>query len=483
MRGKIESKSWFEVSRAGLRQLQEGKPKHFVARELIQNAWDESIKTCEVTAAWKDGVANLLVVDDSPEGFRNLADAFTLFAPTYKRADPQKRGRFNIGEKQALSVCESARITTTKGTLRFDKEGRKKSTTARPGGSEVAVTVKMTRQEFEELLATVKSYLVPTGIEFVVNGEGLAYRPPYKVIEATLPTEVEQDGVLRRTQRKTAAHILKTEGKSRLYEMGIPVTEIDCQFDIDVQQKVPLSTDRETVPLSFLALLYAEVLNATHEDIPSERSSDVWVREATKHPRVNPDAVKSIVKKRYGEKVVVANVRDANSIDEALSHGYRVVYGSEMSKEEWENIKQANAIPSSSEVFGTGIANAKDIEPDSNMEAVAQLVKKIAKRCLGVEVAVSFAKWEGVAAQYGDRTLTFNVGVLGRKFFEPIVDARIIDLVVHELGHERGSHTEASYHESITAMTGQLVMLALREPNFFQVGSGKLKESSRPVTL
>src|SRR3989338_780156 len=115
MRGKIESKSWFEVSRAGLRQLQEGKPKHFVARELIQNAWDESIKTCEVAAAWKHGVATMLVVDDSPKGFRNLADAFTLFAPTYKRADPQKRGRFNIGEKQALSVCESARITTTKG--------------------------------------------------------------------------------------------------------------------------------------------------------------------------------------------------------------------------------------------------------------------------------------------------------------------------------------------------------------------------------
>ena len=36
--------SWFEVSKEGLKQLQLGKPKHYVARELIQNAWDEDIR-------------------------------------------------------------------------------------------------------------------------------------------------------------------------------------------------------------------------------------------------------------------------------------------------------------------------------------------------------------------------------------------------------------------------------------------------------
>ncbi|MEK7783019.1 MAG: hypothetical protein AAB279_03720, partial [Candidatus Binatota bacterium] len=79
--------------------MQEGKPKHFIARELVQNAWDESTKKCEFKAEWKNGVANISVTDDSPEGFRDLSDAFTLFAPTYKRADPTKRGRFNLGEK------------------------------------------------------------------------------------------------------------------------------------------------------------------------------------------------------------------------------------------------------------------------------------------------------------------------------------------------------------------------------------------------
>lgn len=35
----MKNKSWFEASKEGLRELQEGKPKHFIARELIQNAY------------------------------------------------------------------------------------------------------------------------------------------------------------------------------------------------------------------------------------------------------------------------------------------------------------------------------------------------------------------------------------------------------------------------------------------------------------
>ena len=477
---RAASKDWFEVSPEGLRQLQEGKPKHFIARELVQNAWDESTKKCEFKAEWKNGVANISVTDDSPEGFRDLSDAFTLFAPTYKRADPTKRGRFNLGEKQVLSVCESARISTTKGALFFDKGGRRYSRKARESGSEVSVTVRVSKREFEELLEVVKSYLVPEEVEFIVNGVAIRHREPFKVIEATLMTEIEQDSVLRRTQRKTKVHILKQNGKARLYEIGIPVEEIDCQFDIDVQQKVPLSTDRETVPLSYLSALYAEVLNATHEEVAPEQASDIWVREAAKHERISPKAVRNVIKKRYGEKVVVANVRDMNSIDEALSHGYKVVYGNEMSKEEWDNVRKAGAMSSSSEVFGSGIAGAKSIEPDGNMKSVEQLVRKIAERCLGIEVRIRFASWQGVAAQYGDRTLTFNVGVLGRKFFEPLVGARIIELVVHELAHERGHHTEASYHEAITKMTGQLVMLALDEPEFFQVNQEKQERVKEP---
>ena len=108
----MNEKKWFEVSRKGLKQLQEGKPKEFVVRELIQNAWDEDISKCYVTIIQKDGTANILVEDDCPEGFKDITHAFTLFAPTCKRSDPQKRGRFNIGEKQVLAICRHAIVKT-----------------------------------------------------------------------------------------------------------------------------------------------------------------------------------------------------------------------------------------------------------------------------------------------------------------------------------------------------------------------------------
>ena len=108
------------VDTKGLRALQEGKPKTFIINELTQNAWDEDIKYCKLDISYKDGLVTLIVEDDSPEGFKDLRHAFTLFADTYKRKDATKRGRFNLGEKQVVVCSESTVIETTKGTVIFD---------------------------------------------------------------------------------------------------------------------------------------------------------------------------------------------------------------------------------------------------------------------------------------------------------------------------------------------------------------------------
>lgn len=459
--------SWFEVSKEGLKQLQLGKPKHYVARELIQNAWDEEVKVCKFISDWNNGIASISVEDDSPEGFRNLKDAFTLFAPTYKRANPEKRGRFNLGEKQALAICENAEIETTKGTVMFEKSGRKESRKSRKTGSKVSVELKMTKTEYNEMLEVIKNYLVPENIEFLINGEKVVYSKPYKIIRISLPTEIEENGIIKKTSRLSNVNILQTDGKSYLYEMGIPVIEIDCQFGIDVQQKIPLSVDRDSVPHSYVTTLYAEVLNATYQDVKEEDSSQVWVREAAANKRVSSDAVKNIIDKRYGDKVVVANPFDKNSIDDAISAGYKVITGNELSKEEWSNIRNAEAIKSSSDIFGHGLASSEPYQADENMLAVAKLAKKIAKKCLNIDIHVSFAKWDGVSAQYGDKCLSFNVKSLGKTFFDPPLSSRTLDIILHELGHEHGNHTEKTYHEAITKMASELILVAIENQEFF----------------
>lgn len=463
----MSSKNWFDVSTAGLRQLQEGKPKHYILRELIQNCWDEPINRCTITTAWGQGRAEIEVRDDSPEGFKDITHAFTLFAPTYKRAEPEKRGRFNAGEKQLLALCDWASIKTTKGTVIFSKDGRRQSRSKTYGGSIITLHVKMLKSEYDDMLEVVKSYITPMHIILIVNGESIPNRFPLQFFEATLPTEFEEDGVFRRTQRKTKIHLHLPQGKAWLYEMGIPVQELECKYSVDVQQKVPLSIDRDSVPQSFLTVLYAEVLNATHQDLKPEESSEAWIHEASESKRIIPEAIKTVIEKRYGSKVVVATPTDRNSIDEALSRGFKVVHGSELSGAEWENVRKAEAIPSSSQLFGSSTAAGEPVEPTIMMLSFRNLAERIAKQCLGIEIQVRFMKWDGVAAQYGNKTLTMNVKALGADWFIKAPLSKRIALILHELAHENGSHTEHSYHETLTNLGGELVELALRNPKFF----------------
>ena len=122
------TRQWFDVDRTGLGKQAEQHGKGRLVGELIQNALDEAdVTRIDVALALVPGrpLADLTVEDDSPEGFRDLAHAYTLFAESYKRTNPEQRGQFNFGEKLVLAVCETATIATTKGTVLFDpEEGR-----------------------------------------------------------------------------------------------------------------------------------------------------------------------------------------------------------------------------------------------------------------------------------------------------------------------------------------------------------------------
>lgn len=119
---------WFDIDKGGLAKLMARRGKAFILYELIQNAWDQrsSIVHVELTKAG-ERVAVLPVDDDDPEGFADLRHAWTLFAESGKKADPERRGRFNLGEKLVLAVCEEASISSTSGTVMFDAKGRHRS--------------------------------------------------------------------------------------------------------------------------------------------------------------------------------------------------------------------------------------------------------------------------------------------------------------------------------------------------------------------
>ena len=234
-----QTKNWFEVSKEGLKELQSGKPKHFILRELVQNAWDEDISVCQVNLNYTNGLSEISVLDDNPEGFKDLRDSYTLFRTTIKRSNPNQRGRFNIGEKQAIALSQKAEIITTKGSVRFDKKGRHHSKKKLKQGSRITLWVKMTIKEYTEIFTNLERYLVPKKIKFSVSGyskmgvysnTNYHYRKPDKITEASLETEILENDQLKRVWRKTKIHTLKKwDDQAWLYELGLPVCEIDCK--------------------------------------------------------------------------------------------------------------------------------------------------------------------------------------------------------------------------------------------------------------
>src|SRR5438552_11127174 len=172
------SNQWFEVDRSGLSKQAEQHPKGRLVGELVQNALDEpGVTQIAVTLAPLPGrpLADLTVEDDAPEGFRDLSHAYTLFAESYKRGNPEQRGQFNLGEKMVLAVCESASISTTKGTVVFDPdEGRvERPRRKRERGSVFQGRIRMTREEFPQVCDYLRSLLLPEGIVVTFNGDRL----------------------------------------------------------------------------------------------------------------------------------------------------------------------------------------------------------------------------------------------------------------------------------------------------------------------
>src|ERR1700693_6044499 len=98
----MKNNHWFDVDKAGLGKQAEEQPKGRLVGELIQNALDEAgVTRIDVTLTPVTGrpLADLTVEDDAPEGFHDLTHAYTLFAHSRKRGNPEQRGQYNLGEK------------------------------------------------------------------------------------------------------------------------------------------------------------------------------------------------------------------------------------------------------------------------------------------------------------------------------------------------------------------------------------------------
>jgi len=199
------TRKWVEVDLDGLRKKLKRRGIRYAIFEPLQNALDEDVTRVDVTLPRPvNGSTVLTVTDDSPTGFRDLADAYTMFKTSYKQIDATKRGIFNLGEKLVLALCDEASIETTTGTVRFDAAGRHVGRKKTAKGSIFTGKMKLTIAEWEELCEAVK-LLIPSAPVFF-NEQEIPSRKPIHEFEATLPTVLaNEDGELRRSMEDQRA--------------------------------------------------------------------------------------------------------------------------------------------------------------------------------------------------------------------------------------------------------------------------------------
>lgn len=469
--------SWFDVDKKGLAALVEGRDKSFVLYELIQNALDEpGVKRIDVVVKPEEGrpYVEVIVEDDAPDGFRDMTHAFTMFAPSRKKANPEERGIWNMGEKLVLALCREATVVSTKGAFAFTDSGRRPSRERRDHGSMFHGFVRMTRDEMAEMIEAARRILVPSEIRLSINGDVVPPRLPMKEFKATLQTVIAgEDGVPRKRTRATVVRLHPVmEGETAtLHEMGIPVVAIECAWHVDVGQKVPLNMNRDNVPPTWLRGLRSEVLNNAHALLPKDQAGDAWVTEATTDERASVASVSAVLDARYGEKRVAYDPSDLEANSRAVAAGFVVIHGRELPKATWGKVRDAGlaqpagrVTPGHFETFSSDGRPVKEIECSKwtpGMGNVAFLYQAMARVLLGVDLNVRIVADAAVtgAASYSPGELMLNKFRLGGSFFEEGPSVRVLSLGIHELAHHLASnHLSDEFHEACCLLGAKMAL-------------------------
>jgi hypothetical protein len=488
----VSAASWYESDKKGLERIARRRGLTYVLFELLQNAWDTVAKEVKVSFEPVDGrpLCDVTVADDDPDGFVDLSHAWTLFAESAKKGDPQKRGRFNFGEKLVLAVCESAEIVSTTGNVRFDDDGRHVGRRRTEKGSVFSGRVRMTREELAEVRAAAHRLLPPPGIATIVDGETLQARTPIKSLTGTLSTVIaDADGFLVSRQRETRLDVYAAMEHDEdgapsgwLYELGIPVCPTGDHWDVNIAQKVPVNLERNSVSEAYLRTVRVLILNEMFGQLKPEDAVSPAIQEALTDSRVKPDAVEAVLTHQFGEKRAIWDPSDLEANRRLVADGYTVIPGNTFSKPAWQNIRASGAALPSGKILPTPKPYSDDpnapmaqfIPEDewtAALRTMAEYAAEYGWRLIHRAITVRFEKGRMTsdwAANYGAATLTFNYERLGKSWFERGPREDVNALLIHEFAHQAASnHLSTEFYHELQRLGAKSTDLALRDPEFF----------------
>ena len=394
-----------------------------------------------------------------------------------------KRGRFSAGDKYVLALMRQATVTSTTGQIIFQQNGQRKTADkCTEVGSEFKGVLTMSDEDYNDIMLKIFSIIPPANIATFVNGKQVAVRKPVHTFQVTLPTEVADDaGILRSRKREATVNLYAVQAgeKPTLYEMGIPVVEIDnnIRWHVDIGQKVPLNIERDNVTPSYMRDVFAAVLAEKVNELSEEEASAAWVTTAMESPKASKETLQGVVDKRFGAGAVRRDYTDKGSNREAQSQDRKVVERAAFPKAVWENMNNKDILPKAGKVCPTDFTELIPIETfpaeqwTSEMKAYADLLTKMAPLLINHTVTVEYikddrAEFRGCTRwRKGAFLMEINLQ------YHNVADWQgNLYLMLHEFAHHKvqsNDHLWKVFYYTVNVLGAKLVKLSLQQPELF----------------
>jgi hypothetical protein len=472
----------FEVDAEGWRESNAGRPAAHLVRELIQNVFDEKATQLDVQVEWvaTEG-ARILVVDDVEGGIRDPSLIFTIWKSD-KQDSPTKRGRMGRGLKELIAVADHTLIVTQGGpALEFTRHrgGNWERTSPRKvrpeKGTRVTAEVGAWRKrDVDAVVGYLRQMRPPPGLTFTVNGQVVERVEASERHELRLPTVVFVDEGSGRAARErtaeTAVELFAEPGAmaaSWLYEMGIPVEEIDFPLSVDVGQRVPLREKRDTVTEAYRRELFAKLLNLRIGQLAPEQLRDSFVLTAAQGARHLTEETKRKVADAWTEGRAFAST----------SGDFQHATGQHIPAMQLRKLPQA--VRDLVREVGTDVRQVMAERESAACVRVAevnmtvaqeQLIRVFAWIAAGINRPCSMHIYDGRPGCSADfsrssRTLRLFRENLGDAWFERPLGAAQLGLLIHELGHWSANEGDAhgmEFHSDVECVGGAIAAFLLR---------------------
>lgn len=469
----VTKKKRFEIDDEGFRNQISESPLWRQFQEMISNAFDEkTVNYIEVTVGGNESEV-MFSITDNGDGFKDYRDIYTLYKDSYKRVNPEQRGRFNLGEKQFFAIAKRGVIKTRKIMVEFDDSGRTETEIPKHKGTTITAWFDGRSDEsVDSIIDNLRLLIVPEDKVLDINEERIPHKEPVAFFKAVLPTVKSADKNQRLVliKRETVVSLYKKEPEDEpiIYEMGVPIQELkeNMKWHIDIEQKVPQVTERNVVSDAYLQTLYAEIAKNTLELMNGDDAGSVWGTQAMK--RVDSETGGRMLEKIYGtDMVAIESTTDHRANEKAMEAGYKLIQGRSLDPIVRKHLtKDTENIIYAGKRFETTFADSESVEPNADMIVFAGIVERMGKDITGRTIKAEFFKMKNGSdsATMCGNVMSFNVSNLGKSFFKSFGE-RQIGLVAHELAHAidasdcgQYSHLKMEYIRALEKVAGKIGM-------------------------